>query len=409
MSAIVTRAGKGSPLTHDEMDANFTNLNSDKLEVSALAPYETSAHATATYETIANAATTYATKTELNTLLPTQTGQGGKVLGTNGSTLAWTTISGGSGAVTSVSVSSANGLAGTVSNPTTTPAITLSTTITGVLKGNGTAISSAVAGTDYVAPGSATTSGLTMSTARLLGRTTASSGAIEAISVGSGLSLSGGTLAATGSSSYVGERAQVFTSSGTFTIPTGVTAVKVTVVGGGGGGASVSTGTYGGGGGGGGVAVKNITGLTPGGTVSVTVGGGGAASAAGGTSSFGAYCSATGGAAGGTIGVFAVGAAGGVGSGGDLNITGGLGNAVTAGGNHGGAPGGDAYSITDLTTVLYVRGTGMFGGKGGVGAAVANSNGGAATGYGCGGGGAWRASGSWAGGAGSGGLVIVEW
>jgi hypothetical protein len=58
----------------------------------------------------------------------------------------------GSGSVTSVSVVSANGLAGTVANPTTTPSLTLSTTITGVLKGNGTAISAAVAGTDYVIP-----------------------------------------------------------------------------------------------------------------------------------------------------------------------------------------------------------------------------------------------------------------
>jgi hypothetical protein len=30
MSTIVTRAGKGSPLTHTELDANFTNLNTDK-------------------------------------------------------------------------------------------------------------------------------------------------------------------------------------------------------------------------------------------------------------------------------------------------------------------------------------------------------------------------------------------
>jgi hypothetical protein len=30
MSTIVTRAGKGSPLTHVEVDANFTNLNTDK-------------------------------------------------------------------------------------------------------------------------------------------------------------------------------------------------------------------------------------------------------------------------------------------------------------------------------------------------------------------------------------------
>ena len=55
-----------------------------------------------------------------------------------------------SGTVTSVSVVSANGFAGTVATATTTPAITLTTTITGLLKGNGTAISAAVANTDYV-------------------------------------------------------------------------------------------------------------------------------------------------------------------------------------------------------------------------------------------------------------------
>lgn len=65
---------------------------------------------------------------------------------------------GGTGTVTTVSVVSANGLAGIVSNPTTTPAITLSTSISGVLKGNGTSISSAVAGTDYEAPITAGTS-----------------------------------------------------------------------------------------------------------------------------------------------------------------------------------------------------------------------------------------------------------
>jgi hypothetical protein len=57
--------------------------------------------------------------------------------------------------VTSASVVSANGLAGTVATATTTPAITLSTTVTGVVKGNGTALSAATAGTDYVAPGGA--------------------------------------------------------------------------------------------------------------------------------------------------------------------------------------------------------------------------------------------------------------
>lgn len=50
---------------------------------------------------------------------------------------------GGSGTVTSVSVVTANGLAGSVATATTTPAITLSTSITGFLQGNGTAISAA--------------------------------------------------------------------------------------------------------------------------------------------------------------------------------------------------------------------------------------------------------------------------
>lgn len=35
MTTIITRLGKGSPLTNAEMDANLTNLNNDKLEVSA--------------------------------------------------------------------------------------------------------------------------------------------------------------------------------------------------------------------------------------------------------------------------------------------------------------------------------------------------------------------------------------
>jgi hypothetical protein len=35
MSTIVTRSGKGSPLSHVEVDANFTNLNTDKVEKTA--------------------------------------------------------------------------------------------------------------------------------------------------------------------------------------------------------------------------------------------------------------------------------------------------------------------------------------------------------------------------------------
>jgi hypothetical protein len=70
----------------------------------------------------------------------------------------WNTFNNkGSGTVTSASVVSANGFAGTVATATTTPAITLTTTITGVLKGNGTAISAAVANTDYMGVGAPVT------------------------------------------------------------------------------------------------------------------------------------------------------------------------------------------------------------------------------------------------------------
>lgn len=53
------------------------------------------------------------------------------------------------------------------------------------------------------ASGSITSSGYTQTTARLLGRTTASTGAIEEITVGSGLSLSAGSLTATGALTIV--------------------------------------------------------------------------------------------------------------------------------------------------------------------------------------------------------------
>ena len=39
MATVTTRAGKGSPLTHAEVDANFTNLNTDKLESSAVSTF----------------------------------------------------------------------------------------------------------------------------------------------------------------------------------------------------------------------------------------------------------------------------------------------------------------------------------------------------------------------------------
>ena len=64
--------------------------------------------------------------------------------------------------------------------------------------------------------GDITTSGLTQATARILGRTTASTGAIEEITIGSGLSLSAGELSATGGSGG-GEVRSDFVSPYTYT------------------------------------------------------------------------------------------------------------------------------------------------------------------------------------------------
>jgi hypothetical protein len=179
----------------------------------------------------------------------------------------------------------------------------------------------------------------------------------------------------------------IFTSNGFFIVPAGITRVRVTVIGGGGGGGPSnydpdSGASYvGGGGGGGGTAVKTISGLIPGASINVVVGTGGAGGIqfyltpgqAGTTSSFGAYCSATGGGGGnqgpgGSTGGGGNGAGGygGVGVSGDLNISGtyglnyiaggyggntilGAGGAVTqTGRQYGGGGGGGAYVYDTL-------------------------------------------------------------
>jgi hypothetical protein len=107
---------------------------------------------------------------------------------------------GGTGTVTSVSVTTANGFSGIVVNDTTTPAISIRTTVTGILKGNGTAVSAAVAGTDYQAPITLTTTG-TSGAATLVGNTLN----IPQYSGGGG----GGGVSGSGTTNYVAK----FTSS----------------------------------------------------------------------------------------------------------------------------------------------------------------------------------------------------
>ena len=84
-----------------------------------------------------------------NTLTKATLTAGANVSITNGTGSITIAATNSGGTVTTLSVVSANGFAGTVANPTTTPAITLTTSITGLLKGNGTAISAATSGTDY--------------------------------------------------------------------------------------------------------------------------------------------------------------------------------------------------------------------------------------------------------------------
>jgi hypothetical protein len=114
-----------------------------------------------------------------------------------------------------------------------------------------------------------------------------------------------------------------FTSTGTYTVPANCKSLLVKAVGGGGGSAGHLES-----GGAGGYVEKFIQGIAPGTNIAVTVGGGGggvgyyAAAGAGGTSSFGSYCSATGGY-GANNNYSHTGGHGGSGSGGDVNIWGG--------------------------------------------------------------------------------------
>jgi hypothetical protein len=83
------------------------------------------------------------TAPDLNDLTPSQAGNSGKVLSTNGTTTAWSSV--GVGSVTSVSVVTANGVSGTVATATTTPAITLAL---GAITPTSVAASGAVSGSN---------------------------------------------------------------------------------------------------------------------------------------------------------------------------------------------------------------------------------------------------------------------
>ena len=213
---------------------------------------------------------------------------------------------------------------------------------------------------------------------------------------------------------------QTFTSSGTFTVPSNVNLVFVTLIGGGGGGGAgdqlIGGDNYGGGGGGGGGFIVNCPVLvTPGSSYTVTVGIGGAGApsgplagtqwfgkdgTAGGTSSFGSLVSANGGGGGGgATGVNEGGGGAGGGGGGTvvpMAAMGYTGNDGNSRGNNGSFVGGAGASSSI--------------GTGGAAASGANANGANATGYGAGGGGgAPTNNNNGKGGNGSPGIVIIRY
>ena len=204
---------------------------------------------------------------------------------------------------------------------------------------------------------------------------------------------------------------QVFTTNGTFTVPTNVTRIKVELWGGGGGGGKGnSSGWNGGGGGAGGYAFNNFN-VLPGTNFPVTVGIGGTNTAAGTFSSFGTLISATGGGAGTNATSNANGGGGVGGTTTNSLVSFGIGGATTNSivlfsGNAGGAGG----------TIAGVGGNGAsalgpIGGIGGLGGVTPNGTasgaGGNANGAGAGGGGSSAGQNPTPGGTGGPGLVIV--
>ena len=331
----------------------------------------------------------------------------------SGTTILPLITGGGGGGITILSISTANGFSGSSSGGTT-PSLTLSTTITGILKGNGTSISAASAG-DFPTLNQNTTG----TAANITGTSNATLTTLSALTSAAALATVG--TITTGVWKGTCNMGNSFITSGTtYTTPAGITAntqFKFTLVGGGGAGGGITGGnpaSSAGGGGGGGTAIVYLTGLTASTAYTITIGAGGAGSAA-----------ATGGAGGSTtlvVGATTYTAVGGSGGIANTNgfVLGGVGGSTTNApisvpGSDGG-PGGYAIVFAAPLVISGSGGRSLLGlGAVGVLPGVPGSGtfpGAVGTGYGSGGsGGASNSSTATTqpGGNGTSGCILVEW
>jgi hypothetical protein len=205
MSTIVTRAGKGSPLTHTEVDSNFTNLNTDKAEDSTVVKLsgDQTISGTKTFSstitgsisgnagTVTNGVVTsgsYADPSWITSLddgkvLPSMTGNSGKFLTTDGTNSSWgnvsgsisvtggdLTLSGSTGtAITNATLATVNSNVGSYGSSTAIPVVTVNA------KGLVTSVSTAtVAGGQYF--GSATVKAISYNSQTIAENVTVTSG-----------------------------------------------------------------------------------------------------------------------------------------------------------------------------------------------------------------------------------------
>ena len=190
---------------------------------------------------------------------------------------------------------------------------------------------------------------------------------------------------------------ETLTTGSSWTVPAGVTSVKVECRGGGGKGGSRTTSGNGGGGGGGAYARLDTFAVTPGGSVSYTIGAGATTTAAGGDTTWNtSSCIAKGGQS--CADNSATGVAGGTaaGSTGNQCYNGGTGATNGGSGGGGGGEGGGASGAgaDGSGATGGSGGGGGAGGDGGAGRTSTQGNGTGGTGPGGGGGGAYRTSSS---------------